>query len=84
MSASPLEMPPELGRHTLTFLCHTLGTKGLAVGPVLALRQYSRKAGLKGMWSLMFSCLSTSSTKTVFLKALSSLAIQQGGANSSV
>lgn len=31
----------------------------------------------------MVSCLSTSRTKTVSLKALSSLAIRQGGANSS-
>lgn len=80
----PLAMPAELGRHSLTFLWHTLGIEGLAVGPVLALRQHPRKAGLMGMWSLMFSCLSTSSTKTVFLKALSSLAIQQGGADSSI
>lgn len=30
------------------FLWHMLGIEGLALGPVLALRQYLRKAGLTG------------------------------------
>lgn len=44
----PLVMPAEFSRHSLMFLWHMLGIEGLALGPVLALRQYLRKAGPTG------------------------------------